>query len=148
MAARHVSFNEKASTKLVTPTGSFSFNAADANIVVPLDDDAPRRTPEDATPLDDDAPRRPLEDDAPQRPRRVEDTPRRAPTPPSSRAGATTPMDDGGPRRPADDDGPRRPPDDRSVTPRVCAQVSMARPQNSKPLSVRSTCGRPRVAAR
>ena len=35
----------------------------------------------------------------------------------------------------------------RSVTPRACAQVSIARPQNSKPLSVRSTCGRPRVTA-
>lgn len=36
----------------------------------------------------------------------------------------------------------------RSVTPLVCAQVSIARPQNSAPLSVRRTCGRPRVRAR
>jgi hypothetical protein len=35
----------------------------------------------------------------------------------------------------------------RSVTPRVCAQVSIVRPQNSKPLSVRSICGSPRVTA-
>ena len=35
----------------------------------------------------------------------------------------------------------------RSVTPPTCAHVSIARPQNSKPLSVRSTCDRLRVMA-
>ncbi len=29
----------------------------------------------------------------------------------------------------------------RSVTPRSCTHVSMARPENAEPLSVRNTCG-------